>query len=242
MYNKKVLIDSLKNLGSAKAPTKQKDNIYINKDTLSPFVSSEGFKQGPPPPGTNYRIPGNTLYNPTPYSIDAVSDNGIRKTLKPYDTKNIHFPGANHVDEYAQMRSGGNKHNHVVVKPSEIGGADKGLFSNQDFRKDQLIGLAHKNGQPVGHIGKMHNHSDEPNMYSIKKGNQRYVYAKRDIQPGEELTTDYRQQPELEQPEDFMRNGGMTPQKAGLREIPTGRFKQGGALLNKTMTCGNCGW
>jgi len=104
MYNKKVLIDSLKNLGSAKAPTKHKDNIYINKDTLSPFVSSEGFKQGPPPPGTNYRIPGNTLYNPTPYSIDAVSDNGIRKTLKPYDTKNIHFPGANYVDEFPQMQ------------------------------------------------------------------------------------------------------------------------------------------
>jgi truncated hemoglobin YjbI len=100
------------------------------------------------------------------------------------------------------------QHNHVVVKPSKIEGANKGLFSNQGFRKDQLIGLAHKNGQPVGHIGKMHNHSDEPNMYSIKKGNQRYVYAKRDIQPGEELTTNYRLQPELEQPEDFMRKGG----------------------------------
>jgi hypothetical protein len=104
MYNKKVLIDSLKNLGSAKAPTKQKDKIYTNNDALSPFVSSEGFKQGPPPSGSHYRIPGDTLYNPTPYSIDAVSDNGIRKTLKPYDTRKIHFPGATHVDEYEKKK------------------------------------------------------------------------------------------------------------------------------------------
>ena len=111
-----------------------------------------------------------------------------------------------------KFRKGGDSTNdNLSVKQSNIEGADKGLFSNQGFRKDQVIGLAHSNGEPVGHIGKMHNHSDEPNMYSIKKGNQRYVYAKRDIQPGEELTTDYRQQPELEQPEDFMRKGGSTP-------------------------------
>jgi hypothetical protein len=111
-----------------------------------------------------------------------------------------------------KFRKGGDStNNDLSVKQSNIEGADKGLFSNQGFRKDQVIGLAHSNGEPVGHIGKMHNHSDEPNMYSIKKGNQRYVYAKRDIQPGEELTTDYRQQPELEQPEDFMRKGGSAP-------------------------------
>ena len=111
-----------------------------------------------------------------------------------------------------KFRKGGDSTNdNLSVKQSNIEGADKGLFSNQGFRKDQVIGLAHSNGEPVGHIGKMHNHSDEPNMYSIKKGNQRYVYAKRDIQPGEELTTDYRQQPELEQPEDFMRKGGSAP-------------------------------
>jgi hypothetical protein len=156
MYNKKVLIDSLKKLGSAKAPAVKKDFI----------VDPRG--------------------------------------QQPY-------PTSGYSNDYPQMRSGGSKHNHVVVKPSKIEGADKGLFSNQGFRKDQLIGLAHRDGQPVGKIGNMHNHSDEPNMYSIKKGNERYVYAKRDIQPGEELTTDYRQQPELEQPEDFMRKGGSAP-------------------------------
>jgi len=106
MYNKKALSKAVSELGKAKAPAKKRDKIYTNKETLSPFVSSEGFKQGPPPPGTHYRIPGDTLYNPTPYAIDAVSDNGIRKTLNPGDTSNVHFPGASHVDEYQKQKGG----------------------------------------------------------------------------------------------------------------------------------------
>ena len=197
MSNRKVLIDSLKKLGSAKAPTQKKDMII---DPRGQWAH----------PGKNTRIPSNNItMDAVPYPVYA--DPNVGPSRMMYPEQEYNFPGADYVDEYPQMRSGGNKHNHVVVKPSKIQGADKGLFSNQGFRKDQLIGLAHKNGQPVGHIGKMHNHSDEPNMYSIKKGNQRYVYAKRDIQPGEELTTNYRLQPELEQPEDFMRKGGSAP-------------------------------
>jgi hypothetical protein len=137
-----------------------------------------------------------------------------------------------------KFRKGGDStNNDLSVKQSNIEGADKGLFSEEGFRKDQLIGLAHKDGQPVGKIGNMHNHSDEPNMYSIKKGNQRYVYAKRDIQPGEELTTDYRQQPELEQPEDFMRKGGSISQAeyGGLHKFVNGGGDDGsfGAAYKK---------
>ena len=95
------------------------------------------------------------------------------------------------------------KNKNVIIKKSKIDGANKGLFANQYFEKNQLIGQAHENGQPVGNIGHMHNHSDNPNMYSIKKGNKRFVFAKNNIQAGEELTTNYRLQPELEQPEDF---------------------------------------
>jgi hypothetical protein len=205
MYNKKVLIESLKKLGSAKAPTQKKD-IIMNSvrgqwDNPGDITQVPGSKitMGPDP------LTGKSLTQP----LLGVGSNGQRQMM--YPGKDYDFGDAEYVTEYPQMRSGGNKQNHVVVKPSKIKGADKGLFSNQSFRKNQLVGLAHKDGQPVGHIGNMHNHSDEPNMYSIKKGNQRYVYAKYDIQPGEELTTDYRQQPELEQPEDFMKNGGMTP-------------------------------
>lgn len=92
------------------------------------------------------------------------------------------------------------------VKKSTIPGANKGLFSKTPIKQGKLIGLAHENNQPVGTLGNMHNHSETPNMQSVKVGNQRYVYATRDIQPGEELTTNYRLQPELEQPEDFMGN------------------------------------
>ena len=110
------------------------------------------------------------------------------------------------------------------VAKSKIPNADKGLFAKNKLDRGERIGLAHRDGQPVGTIGNMHNHSDNPNMRSIKVGNERYVYAIRDIEPGEELTTDYRMQPELEQPEDFMRKGGRTrglvampkPSKKGL--------------------------
>lgn len=145
MNNKKVLIDALRNLGSAKAPAVKKDVVVGSNNPMDAFLMKKG---------------GSSM---------------------------------------------------LSVKKSQIDGAGKGLFANNGFRKNQLIGLAHKDGQPVGNIGHMHNHSDNPNMYSVKQGNERYVYAKRDIQPGEELTTNYRLQPELEQPEDFMRKGGSAP-------------------------------
>jgi len=109
MYNKKALSTAVSKLGSAQAPAKKRDKIYTNKDALSPFVSSEGFKQGPPPAGTNYRIPSDTLYNPTPYKIKAVSDNNITQYLEPGDTTSKVFPGANYVDEYPAMAMGGNR-------------------------------------------------------------------------------------------------------------------------------------
>ena len=202
MYNKKVLIDSLKKLGSAKAPTQKKDMII---DPMGQWAH----------PGENTRIPSNNItMDNVPYPVYA--DPNVGPSRMMYPEQEYNFPGADYVDEYPMMRSGGNKSKHVVVKQSKIPGANKGLFSNQGFRKDQLIGLAHSNGQPVGDIGHMHNHSDNPNMYSVKQGNERYVYAKRDIEPGEELTTNYRLQPELEQPEDFMRNGGSILKKKQL--------------------------
>ena len=90
----------------------------------------------------------------------------------------------------------------IYKGPSDIHG--EGMFAAKGFKKGDLIGLAHENDQPVTELGKMHNHSeDNPTMVSNKIGNQRYVFAAKDLQPGEELTTNYRLQPELEQPEDF---------------------------------------
>ena len=80
--------------------------ISAQQQKSQPIVSDQGFKNGAPPEGTNYRIPSDTLYNPTPFQIKAVSDNGIEKVLQPNDTSNVHFPGAQYVDEY-QMKNGG---------------------------------------------------------------------------------------------------------------------------------------
>ena len=80
-----------------------------------------------------------------------------------------------------------------------------GLFADKSFSTGDLIGLAHEDGLPITELGKFHNHDeDDPTMLSKLIGNQRYVFANKNIKPGDELTTNYRLQPELEQPEDFL--------------------------------------
>jgi hypothetical protein len=101
------------------------------KQQIQPIINPNGFKNGEPPAGSNWRIPGDTLYNPTPYPIQAVSDNGIAKTLNPFDESNVEFPGAQYVDEY-QMRNGGlNKFNE--------GGSPCGPGLIYDFRKGSCV-------------------------------------------------------------------------------------------------------
>ena len=91
---------------------------------------------------------------------------------------------------------------NYYIAPSEIHG--DGLFASVDFKKGGMVGLAHVNNQPVTEIGKFHNHDEKnPTMISKKIGNKRYVYANQDLKAGAELTTNYRMQPELGQPEEF---------------------------------------
>ena len=107
-----------------------------------------------------------------------------------------------------------------ITKQSSIKGAGKGLFTNASFKKGEVIGLAHVDDQPASEIGRNHNHNEKnPTANNIKNGNKRYLIASRNLNPGEEITTNYRLQPELEQPEDFKKKkgGSMTPQKDGYR-------------------------
>jgi ribosomal protein S27E len=78
-----------------------------NKKQTMPFVSEDGYKQGLPPTGSHYRIPSDTLYNPTPYRIKATPNNGPSQWLEPYDTSNTQFPGADYVDEQHYQTGGG---------------------------------------------------------------------------------------------------------------------------------------
>ena len=101
-----------------------------------------------------------------------------------------------------------------ITKQSSIKGAGKGLFTKDFFKKGEVIGLAHVNGQPTKEVGSNHNHNEKnPTANNIKKGNKRYLIASKNLKPGEEITTNYRLQPELEQPEDFEKKKSetMTP-------------------------------
>ena len=156
MYNKKILIDALKKLGSAKAPTQKKDIVVGSNNPTEMLAMQKGFS--------------------------------------PYDKK-------------------------LNVKKSNIHG--KGLFTEQPLKKGELIGLAHVNNQPTPIVGNFHNHSENnATALNIRRGNQRYLVAAKDLEPGTEITTNYRLQPELGQPEDFphsinetptARRGGSTP-------------------------------
>jgi hypothetical protein len=91
MYNKKVLIDSLKKLGSAKAPARKKDMII---DPRGQWAH----------PGENTRIPSNniTMAN-VPYPVYA--DPNVGPSRMMYPEQEYNFPGADYVDEYPQINS-----------------------------------------------------------------------------------------------------------------------------------------
>lgn len=125
--------------------------IQTQQQKTQPVVSNEGFLNGAPPAGTNYRIPSDTLYNPTPHRIKAVSDNGIQAELQPYDETNVHFPGAQYVDEY-EMRYGGLhkflpkaqpglevKHPVIIPADADRYGVNAPVDSNAAFVDPDLI-------------------------------------------------------------------------------------------------------
>lgn len=100
-----------------------------------------------------------------------------------------------------ELQDGGEKENSIYIDKSDIEG--QGVFAKKDFTEGHMIGIGHKNGQPVTELGRKHNHSEKPNSESILIGDARYIKTLRPLKKGEEITVDYRKQPELEQPEDF---------------------------------------
>lgn len=100
MYNKKLLKTITGDLDKAKAPAKKKDIAYdpSGKGMLNPNYAGEPV-----------RLATDTLYNPTPYTIQAYADNGMSATLNPFDETSVEFPGAKYIDEYPSMKKGGSK-------------------------------------------------------------------------------------------------------------------------------------
>ena len=122
----------------------------------------------------------------------------------------------------------------VKVKESKIAGL--GLFTDQEFNEGDLIGIAHINGQPSPMIGKYHNHSDNPNAHSILLGNKRYIAALRPLKKGEEITVDYRKQPELEQPEEFAKGGLVSMPKGSKKGLASKRYTKDLTGTNRLFT------
>jgi len=53
----------------------------------------------------------------------------------------------------------------VYQAPSNIEG--NGMFAGRPYKKGEMIGLAHQDGQPASELGKMHNHDENsPTMVS----------------------------------------------------------------------------
>ena len=105
-----------------------------------------------------------------------------------------------------------------------------GAFAKKDIMPGEHIGKVHTINQlytdyDFTELGKKHNHSETPNVQNILVGNERHLIATKPIKKGEELTSNYRLQPDLEQPEEFEKkqNGGWLD-----------KYEEGGVLKQKT--------
>ena len=96
----------------------------------------------------------------------------------------------------------------LYIKPSDIHG--HGIFAGEQIPKGTKIGItAIRNGGDnweLPPLGRWHNHSEEPTCFSVTDAPiegetyTRTMIAGRNILPDEEITVDYRQQPDMEQP------------------------------------------
>ncbi len=92
----------------------------------------------------------------------------------------------------------------LQLKDSSIEGT--GVFAVDDIEKGANLGISHLaagDSYIPTNLGAFHNHSDNPNAGNVLRRGVRRLFALRDIPAGEEVTVDYRQQPDLEQPENF---------------------------------------
>lgn len=125
-YNSKILADAIKKLNERKVASKPKD---IPLDVKGNGMLDPRFA------GKPVKLNTDTLYNPTPYKIKAVADNGTERILNPFDESDVYFPGANTITEYPQMKKGGLVQ---MPKPSKKGLASK-KYSRSLFATNKLF-------------------------------------------------------------------------------------------------------
>jgi hypothetical protein len=171
MYNKKLIIDSLKNLS--------KPSRMTNKNTFD------------------------------------LKESGSKK------------------EDFVSAQEGVETPIYKAVKTGASPIEGKGLFAEQSIRKGDVIGVSHirkkfmKNGEeyeapfPSTVLG-YYNHSEEPNVYEVDKGDYILMVAGRDIQRGHEITSDYTKHNigDLEVPDDFKKGGSIKRPSLPNRKSP----------------------
>lgn len=170
MYNKKVLIDSLKSLGNAKAPTKKPDVVVNVGGQWNPPIQNYGF--------------GNSPEQSMDSEEESFEEGG--------DVEKEFISSKDGVETPIYKQ--------VSVKPSEIEGkglfADEHIRKGEPIGVSHIRKTFEKGGSkyqapfPSTVLG-MYNHSKNPNVYEVDNGDHIVMVALRDIKPNEELTSDY---------------------------------------------------
>ncbi len=81
-----------------------------------------------------------------------------------------------------------------------------GVMATEDIPAGTNLGISHIAAGGIyipTTLGVFHNHSDEPNACNALRRGIRRLFTLTDILAGDEICVDYRQQPDLEQPNDF---------------------------------------
>lgn len=143
-YSKEDIIDMFNSYVSNKS-----NNLKGYAKKGGPIVTTEGFKMGPPPKGNYYRIPSDTLYNPTDYTIEAIADTGERKVLQPR-TGNTKFAGASYVDEYQMKKN--NKPSYELKPENKPLPKSKPLETNQTLNKTIRQNKGKASGKPLSSL------------------------------------------------------------------------------------------
>ena len=114
--------------------------------------------------------------------------------------------------------------NKYYIDNSDIHG--KGAFASKNYAIGDNVGKLHKilklgEEYKWTELGRMYNHSEEPNTKNVLEGDTRYMVALKPIKMGEELTSDYRLQPDMEQPEQWT---GSEDSESDFGDIPKAQF------------------
>jgi hypothetical protein len=120
------------------------------------------------------------------------------------------------------------KGTRTYVGPSQIHG--NGLFAGEDLSVDDgFFGTTHEDNWPTTDLGQNYNHSDSPNARVTKIGNKHFIMPIDKIGAGEEITVDYRKQPDLEQPQEEWnyQNGGKIEPKITFTKDQLAEYESG---------------